>query len=475
LSLNLSGRGLAAGTISEKIRNLPLRSKLTWGYTTVFTLFFAIGFTTVYVISEKYRKEEFYQRLEDRMHTTYKILVQVDQISQELLKIFDRNTINRLSDEKILLFDANGNVIYNSIDDTRIAYSKVILKRLMNGEGRIEMTDGKYELLALQFMNDKQVFYGISKAHDRFGKSKIAFLKNALIAIFFTITPLLILTCLWLSRIIMQPIRRLTKDIATISPKDLSVRIDESRSKDEISILTDKFNELLDKVESAFKFQYHFVHHASHELKTPLSVMMSNAEGALADGNIEVLKRSMEFQKHNLMEVSYIINAMLEISKTENQINDIFSGPIRVDELLFECIDEISYLDTHLQIDFIFSHTIEDSEVLTINGNSRMLKIAFMNLLKNAMNFAVSNPVIEVLPSEDKLLLRFSNDGEIIPVAERLKLFTHFFRGDNSKEKKGFGLGLVLVQRIISLHNGEISYCVSEDGKNYFIVGFPIS
>lgn len=456
---------------------MPLRGRLAWGYTLVFTIFFAIGFTTIYIISENYRKEVYYKRLHDKMYTTYKLLTDVKQINQELLKVMDRNTIYSLYDEKILLFDAAGNIVYNSIDDTQIAYAKAIIDRLMKGEKEIRMEDKQYELLAMKFTNSSQVAYGIAKAQDRFGKSKIIFLKNSMLIVFVIVTLMLVIVSLWLSGIIMQPVTGLAKEIAGISPQNLSVRISQSKTHDEIGILTDKFNELLDKVENAFKFQYHFIHHASHELKTPLSVMMINVEGALANGSAEAMKNSLQFQKNNLMEVSHIINAMLDISKTESHLMDVFQDKIRVDELLFECIDEISYLNNDVQLDFAFDETIESSDSLTIKGNSRMLKMAFMNLLKNAVNFSDPgiNPSITMAVADHCLHIHVINNGPTIEDEDVKKLFNHLFRGSNSAGKKGFGLGLVLVQRIINIHRGTISYQITPDGRNCFVTQLPLA
>lgn len=204
--------------------------------------------------------------------------------------------------------------------------------------------------------------------------------------------------------------------------------------------------------------------------------MMANAEGALADNRPDTLQQSLLFQKNYLMEVSRIINAMLDISKTENKLIDVTSDDIRIDEILFECIDEISQLTPSVQIDVMFEGAIEKGDKLTIRGNNRMLKMAFINLLKNAVNYSDRiNPALEVNSSDRILNIKFYNDGGIITENDRKHLFTHLFRGENSTDKKGFGLGLVLVQRIIKLHNGEIFYTVAPDGRNCFVVNLPLA
>lgn len=99
-----------------------------------------------------------------------------------------------------------------------------------------------------------------------------------------------------------------------------------------------------------------------------------------------------------------------------------------------------------------------------------------MNLLKNAFHYSLAKiPGVEIFSNENYIQLTFLNDGEAIPEHERVKIFTHLFRGENSRNKKGFGLGLVLVHRIISLHNGAISYVFTEECKNVFVVKLPLA
>ncbi len=476
MNQSLSKLASVLAIISGKIKNLKLRNKLILTYTITFTIVIGIAFIAIYLISEKSRQEEFYQRLKDKTLTTLTVLVQVEQIDNNLLKILDKNTINSMYEEKTLLFDSTGAIIYSSIDDTRIFYSSDILKRLKAGIEEIEMTEGKYELLGVRFENRSQTFYGITKAYDRLGHDKMQFLKYLLIATFIAVAGLLVLLSVYLSRLITAPITGLTKSIENISPDNLSVRIASTHSADEVGFLASKFNELLDRVENAFKFQYHFIHHLSHELKTPLAVMIANIEKAMIRKEEDAYERSLEFQRHALMELSHIINAMLDISKTEHQLLDVLSVPIRLDELLFECVDEINFLYDDVQFDFQMDTSIDSSDNLTVFGNGRMLKMAIMNLLKNAVNFSQEDlPVISLSASADNISLSVINDGLTISEEEQSQLFRHLFRGENSRNVKGFGLGLVLTQRIVAIHHGAVTYAITNEGKNQFLLVLPLA
>ena len=96
-----------------------LRVRFAIGFSILFTVFLAIALLIVYFSSADFRKEEFYKRLKDRSLTTFKLLIEVEQIDLDLLKVIDRNTLNTLYNEKIIIFEGE-KVIYASIDDKKI-------------------------------------------------------------------------------------------------------------------------------------------------------------------------------------------------------------------------------------------------------------------------------------------------------------------------------------------------------------------
>jgi len=201
--------------------------------------------------------------------------------------------------------------------------------------------------------------------------------------------------------------------------------------------------------------------------------MMANVERSLIEDESEQLKSSMQFQKNGIMELSHIMNIMLDMSRMENKL--IHSESIRVDEVIFECVDEITILNANAYFDFDIDSTL-DEVTLTTSGNSRMIKLAVMNLIKNAVNFsAKEKPSIEISASNDKVHIKISNDGNLLEEGERLLLFKQSFRGKNSLSVKGFGLGLVFTHRIVSMHNGNLDYSIIEGNKNCFILSLPIA
>jgi hypothetical protein len=95
-----------------------LRIRFAIGFSLLFTIFLAIALLIVYISYADFKNEEFYKRLKDRALTTFRLLIEVEQVDHDLLKVIDKNTLNSLYNEKVLIFE-DTNLIYSSIDDKK--------------------------------------------------------------------------------------------------------------------------------------------------------------------------------------------------------------------------------------------------------------------------------------------------------------------------------------------------------------------
>ena len=452
---------------------MKLRNKLALSYTIAFTCLIGVTFISIYYISKKNRRNEFHQRFKDRTLISFRLITEMHNIDDDVLDKLDKSVVNNLR-QNTFLFDSSGTLIYTTTDNAKPHYADEILSSLRQGNNELFVPVDTCELLGVKFLDKGKTYYGIAKADDKVGRATMKFLAILLLTSFSVSVIIVILLSRYLSCLITSPMTRLAKEIENISPGKLSVRVFENKRKDEINYLASKFNEMLDKVENAFKFKHQFIHHLSHELKTPLAVMMANAESALVENAFDNYKDCLQFQKDGIVELSNMINTMMDISKKENQLTDYDN--IRIDELVFECIDEISLLNSHAMFDFQIDQPIEQSERLTIKGNSRMLKIAIGNLLKNAVTYSTSQSVkVEVAAKDNHVELSIINDGNTISDDETKHLFKQTFRGANNNNAKGFGLGLILTNRIITLHEGTIKYKITDQGMNCFSTQFQVS
>ncbi|MBL7873231.1 MAG: HAMP domain-containing histidine kinase [Cyclobacteriaceae bacterium] len=447
---------------------MNLRKRIILFFSITFAVVLGITSLIVFFSMAEYREQEFIQRLKEKTTTTLRLLIDVKEIDHDLLQALDETTINKLYDEKILLFDSAGHMIYSSVDDIVIPFSGRILKRLQEEENEISYREGEYDVYAHRMDDKGKTFFAIAKANDLYGKSKLIFLAWLLTGVFVLALLLEIAIAIYLSKQITDPITQLSSEVSSKNINNLS-RISNPKTNDEISLLASSFNDMLSNVELSYSYQKNLIHHISHELKTPIAVLISNIERVMTDPNRENWQNHFEFQKNGLMQLASIITTLLDISKFETNKDQLVKEHLRVDEIIFEVFDSLKQLnpDSHFELD-IHEH-VRDVEVLTIMGHKRMLTIAFINLFKNAIEYSEDKTVkVEISATDERVSITVSNGGTTLSLDEQERLFEYFFRGENSRKKIGIGLGLVMVDKIAHLHQGAITYSVSRNGENSF-------
>lgn len=453
---------------------MSLKFKLALLLTTIVSVLLLASFTTVYIFYSEFRQEEFYQRLRDKCLTTYKLLIEVEEMDHELIKVIDKNTIYALYDEKVLIFDSNDKIIYSSIDDKKITYSLSMLRKIKK-EGELRSTEGESEVYGALVREREHTYVVLASAHDKYGKEKLNNLKWTMIVTFLTGVVLSCLISFLYARSIVNPLEQLNLQVQRINENNMREKVTVGKAKDEITSLAKNFNLMLDRIDNAFAIQKSFVQHASHELRTPIASMISQTESALDKKmSLEEYKTLLGSLLEDQRELADLSNALLLLSRYEQmQFNEKWPL-IRLDEVIYKSIDMVQALYSGYNIKFDFVDIPEDENSLNIYGQEILLQSAFRNLIKNACHYSADKSIqIEMNFSSYEIAVEIINRGITLTQEEIGHLFTPFFRGQNSIQKKGFGLGLSICQRIIAIHNGKITYSVPAPEINLITVVLP--
>lgn len=453
---------------------MTIRKKILLYFSVVPTFILGFALLFIYTLFLKYREKEFRQEQREKIVFTVKFLSTIKKNDENFIETLDRITINKLYDEKLLVFDDSKKLVYSSIDDTPVPLANKILHALSPQRLYIEGNDGLYDEVGIVVNFENKIYYGISKGYDFSGYSKLHYLRYELIITFITISLVLILISIFLSRKITYSIFHITRQIRDFDFTKKNEPIIVSGSKDEITLLVNRFNELMKRMNDAFLFQKHAIHHISHELKTPISILVSNFERMESETDSIRIKELIQQQKEDTKRLSEIINALLEIAKAESgtiQAEENF----RIDELIYDLTDDISLINPSFQFSIEYNLQNEDEKQLTVSANRRLLKAAISNLMINCVQYSSDEKAKIIIDSElNNIKLHVINNGGTLSLSEEQYLFQHFFRGENSHGKRGFGLGLVFVHKILSLHKGEIFYSASYN-LNTFTIVLPLS
>jgi len=453
---------------------MKIRNKILIYFSTTVIALSAISLIIIYILFSEYREEEFQQQQNDKIKYTIGLIVEFKEMSEEIALMLDAQDIHDFYDEKLLIFNGHKELIFSSLDSLPIIRTAAVLSSLSPSNRWVETKEGDYDLVGVYLEKKDKTYYAISKAYDAFGYSKLYFLRNVIIAIFAAISIIVTLVSLYLSNMISKPITNLAEKLSRYDlASENSTLLKADTSSYELEHLTERFNELLKRTNEAFAFQKNAIHHISHELKTPVAILVSELEKTKTYTDIDKLKLVLKDQINQAKSLGEIINVFLEISKIESG-QEVEKVDLRVDEVLFDIIEELKsiYPDFYFELNY-FPNEFEDSSLI-INANKMLIKQAFQNLLLNCIQYGSEEKAqIKIDCSfEKQLLVSISNYGKTVSKKEVGSLFNHSFRGKNSQGKIGFGLGLVLAKKIIDFHSGKITYSSFTRNRNVFDVRF---
>ncbi|WP_291147856.1 HAMP domain-containing sensor histidine kinase [Flavobacterium sp. UBA7680] len=452
---------------------MTLKNRISLLVSLLFTILFGLASTVIFVLYSNFRKEEFRDRLEIKALSNIKLLVNVKEVDDQLLKIIDQNSINKLYDEKTLVFDSHFKLIYSSIDDAKINWSVEDLKYLKKHKTFFKQ-QGDYEVYGVFYDTKDKDFYALISATDDYGKRKLLFLRYTLIISYILFTCICWVLTSFMVKKAMNPLSLFHQKIKNINENNLDTRIASKSNKDEIDLIANEFNFMMDRIEVSYQKQKEFTAHASHELRTPLSRITAQIENTVADPATSA--KGKTFLTTILSDVNHLtelISSLLILSKIDSNKNNEDNEVHRMDEILFSSIENLKKSFP----EFIILFEIEESDnldtALEVKGNKNLLEIALINVLKNACVYSDNKQaLVKISTQGNHLVISVLNTGKTLSEAEQKNLFQPFMRGKNSKGTSGFGLGLRIVNRILTLHKSSITYSIPNSKENLFQLFF---
>jgi two-component system heavy metal sensor histidine kinase CusS len=259
-----------------------------------------------------------------------------------------------------------------------------------------------------------------------------------------------------LSRLALRPVRLIRETANRIGSDNLSERIPVSGVRDEISELARLLNQMFDRLESSFKQVRRFAGEASHELKTPLSLIRLQAEKLLVTGNLSPAEEdAVQMQLEELARLNRIIEELLFLSRAEARAITLQLKPQNPARFLHAFAQDARVLAEHEGRTFVLAGEGEG----LVAFEAQRIRQVLLNLLANALCASPRGSVITLRSTLGAGVWRVSleDQGPGVPPSERERIFERFVRLDNSRsEERGSGLGLAICRSIIELHRGRV-------------------
>lgn len=453
---------------------MKIRRKMLVYFSGVTIMLLALTLLAIYFIFAEYREEDFQQRQKEKIQITLHFLTEFEEMNNQILDKIDLITLQDLYDEKLLIFDKNKKPIYASIDNTPIKYSDHILQKLSKKKPWFEGKEDLYDIVGVYVYKNGTEYYGIFKAYDTYGYSKLSFLSNLLLGTFLIISCIIIIVVFYLSKKISKPITEITNKITSFDINNSFHNIESIGNITEVEMLRDQFNVMMQRLNKSLSFQKSAIQHISHELKTPIAILVSNFDRIERETDGDKQKILLLEQKQNTKNLSEIIILLLEISKVESN-QKLVKTNVSTDELVFDCVQELTILYPDFVFDIAFID-IEEEADLKLRANASLLKLLIMNMMLNAIQYSDTNSAnIKLKKTVSFFEFIFENSGPTLSSSERDLMFHYYFRGKNSQNKKGFGLGLVFIYKICQIHQAKIEYSTPTKHTNLFKIQFPLS
>ena len=265
------------------------------------------------------------------------------------------------------------------------------------------------------------------------------------------------------------------KEAENITASRINKRLPVKNEKDELGELSLTFNALLDRLEKSFNSQKMFVSNVSHELRTPMAALSAELDLAVQkERSPEQYQNAIHNALQDSQRVIKLIDGLLNLAKADYEPEQIKREEIRLDELLLDARELVLRAHPDFHVELVFEQEAEDDKVLTVIGNSYLLTTAFVNLIENNCKYSPDQTsFIQISFWEEWAIIRLSDDGVGMSDKDKENLFQLFYRGENKDVASGYGIGMTLAQKILSLHKGEISVFSHPGEGTTYVVKLP--
>jgi signal transduction histidine kinase len=233
---------------------------------------------------------------------------------------------------------------------------------------------------------------------------------------------------------------------------------------------------MLNRLETTFETQKNFVSNASHELNTPLTNIIGEADYALSkDRDHEQYKKSLADILAEAEKLELKTKALLLLAQTGFDGKSQKLVRLRTDQLILDVKETVQKLNSKFKISLDFSLLPEDHEKLKVKGNFYLLHLALTNIVVNGCKYSDGKTVYIALGASDTHVVIIVRDSGIgIPQKEMAYIYDPYFRASNTSNYAGYGIGLPLSKNIIKMHNGDIHVSSVENKGTSVKINIPI-
>lgn len=427
---------------------------------------------SVYYLSSQYSFTDFYKRLEIRAIFNAKTTLEPETKASALKELRDQH-LEVLPGEQDYLFEIKpGSSFAREAAqlDLPLSFFDEVEKK-----GSAIYQQGYTFYTGIKYNTPQNDYIAIVSANNYYQAQQLGHLRNIFLVAIPLASLLALLVAIFVSKKVLNPVREITDRVKQISSESMHLRLKTPTDTDELSKLIVTFNHMLDRLETAFETQNNFISNASHELGTPLTAIIGEADVTLTKSREpQEYQASLRIILNEAERLEKITKSLLFLAQTGFDGKKQKMGIVRMDQLLWDVKETLDKINPNNTILIDLSLIPENPERLRVSGNMQLLHLALSNIVSNACKYSSNKPVqVSIGATNDQVIIIVRDEGIGIPEAELKYIYDPFFRASNTKHHEGYGIGLPLARNIIRIHNGSILVSSRKDEGTIVQLNFP--
>lgn len=429
---------------------------------------------SIYFFTIRYSFTDFYKRLEIRGVVTAKAELDHEEANQAVLQEVRELHLEKLPEEKEYFFEIKPGITFQNEANELGLPQSFFSALLQQGQATHRIDDIFFA--GIRYSGKEGDYLVIVSAANYYSASYLRYLRYVLVIGIVAASVFALFVSFVFSRQVFTPVKEITDRVKEISSQSLHLRLESGKVNDEISELEVTFNNMLDRLETAFETQNNFISNASHELSTPLTTIIGEADVTLSKTRTQqeyVVSLNTILAEAERLEK--ITKSLLFLAQTGFEGKTQKFDKVRVDQLLWDVKSTIDKINPKNKVQINTNLMPDNPEQLKIKGNEQLLHLALINLISNACKYSSNKPVIiSIGTSGDRVILVIKDTGVGIPESELKFIYDPFFRASNAAEFEGYGIGLPLARNIVRLHSGELNVISKVQEGTTVQVSFPL-
>lgn len=425
---------------------MKLKHRLSLYSVFIFSVIILIVSTIIYFSFYNEMEKKEFQSLESKT-----LLAAIYYLEQDELPVLEHENIKyqlqkSISRNDIMLIDKNNQVFSGKMGvDENI--SKKFIDNVRRSKTDFFATD-TYFYRGLYYEDNQGNFVVITRESKKEFNIQVQSLLHILIAVSLIGLLFIYIFSTYLGHLAYEPIIKIIDQIKERDSKNFHQPLVLKKSYTEIEDLVISYNHFIDRISQTFTVQKNFIDYVSHELRTPITALL---------GTLEVTKQKKRSEEEYQEVIIQLQQYTTDLQETLGHMM-LLSGAktsfefqsIRIDEVFWQVIENaILYHNAQINVDI----KVENNDLLTVQGNEKLLELAFNNLVGNAIKYSENKPIqIQFLEIDNHLEIQIIDEGIGILDDDLIKIKQNFFRGKNTKNYQGKGVGLSMANVVLVLH-----------------------